>query len=341
MAFMLEADKRLYAQVTHPYSGLFPNSSGSSTIAGGDIVPLISLEDNTEAGLIDSEARTVGLARTRGLAGRKRTTWRGTFPWQPSGSAGVVPNLDQMLQALVCQAGSVSAGVSVAYTPSASANPSQLSLFSFRTPGSNVFQSAIRGALVDDFEIGSSEGEAQCTFGGPCSGVIDSVNFASYDSEDKGGLTDFPAEPGSPTTSGGSVVGFLGSGVSLDGVTTHTIRSWTFTFRGNRGLQYAFNNRNPTVPTARLRNISFSIDVFEENTVALGALRFKPYNSTPIPIILKLGVGAGNIMTINMPNAVIASENRSNSEGQSVLTFAGSAFATSASANDEFSIVLT
>jgi hypothetical protein len=342
MAFQLTADERVYVQVTHPYSGLFPNSSGSATVAGGDLVPVIDLQVTSDAGLVDSRAKTQGLGKTKGMTGRKSSRWNATFPWQPSGSAGVVPNLDPILQALFSAAPVVSAGVSVTYGFPSSAQPSQLSFYVFRTPGANVFQRAIRGAMVDEFTIASNEEEATISVGGPCAGYIDSVNFAGFDAEDKGGLTAFPAEPGSPTTVGSSVVGFLGSGSSIDGVNTHAIRSWSISGRLGRGLQFAYNNRNATVPTARLREVSFDLELFEENTAPLGALRAKPYTSAAVPIVIKLGVGAGSIATLNMPTAILPAEQLGDSEGQSTVRYSGGrAYISAVGQNDEFSIVLT
>lgn len=342
MAFQLDSDFRCYAQVIHPYAGLFPNTAGASTVAAGDICPVISFKVSGAAGLVDSAAKTVGLGRVKGMAGRRSSTWEAVFPWQPSGTAGTVPNMDQVLQGIFCQAPTISAGVSVTYAFPSSAQPSELVFFLFRTAGSNVFQRAVRGCIVNSFSIGSSEGEATLTVGGTCAGELDSVNFSSYDTADKGGLTAFPTEPASPVAVGNSIVGFLGSGCSVNGVTTHSIESWSVSAQLNRGLQPKYNERSPSVPTARLRDIKSSLGIFEENTAGLSALRFLWYNSTAFPLVYVLGVGAGNIATFNMGTSVLPSEELDQIDGQSVIRWNNiQGYVSAVGQNNDLSIVLT
>lgn len=341
MAFQLDSDFRCYAQVTHPYNGLFPNTGGSSTVAAGDIVPIISFRVTSNAGLVNSQAKTIGLARTKGMAGRRSATWEAVFPWQPSGTAGTVPNLDPVLQAIFCAAPTVSAGVSVTYAFPSTAQPSQLSFFLFRTAGSNVFQRAVRGCVVNAFTIATSGEEATLTVSGTCAGEIDSVNFASYSTADKGGLTSFPTEPSSPTAVGSSIVAFIGS-VSVDSVTSHSVESWSINASMNRGLQYKFGERTPSVPTARLRDLAYSLSIFEENTSALSALRFKWYNSTAVPVSFILGDVAGAIAAFTMATTVLPSEELDQIDGQSIVRWnAAQAYSSAVGQNDELVLTLT
>jgi hypothetical protein len=61
-----------------------------------------------------------------------------------------------------------------------------------------------------------------------------------------------------------------------------------------------------------------------------------------VPIVIKLGVGAGSIATLNMATAVLPAEQLGDSEGQSTVRYSGGrAYISAVGANDEFSIVLT
>lgn len=342
MAFQLSSDERIYAQVTHPYSGLFPNTAGTSTLAATDIIPVTSFRVNSNAGLIDSSAKVNGLGRAKGFAGRRDASWEATFPLQPSGAAGTVPNLDQIFQALVGATPTVSAGVSVGYAFPSSGAPSQLSFFRYRTAGSNVFQRAIRGALVNTFSVKSGDGELICTVGGPCSGEIDSVNFASYDTGDKGGLTSFPAEPASPVSVGSSIADFLGAGAVVNSVSTHPVESFGLNMSMNRGLRPRFGERAGTIPTAQLRDVNFDLGLYEENTAAMAALRLLWYQSTGVPVTFEWGTVAGYKMKITMPNCVLPSETEDEIDGQTILRWSGAkAFTSVLGANDEVSILFT
>lgn len=341
MATLQYSDERVYIQVTHPFETTIPNSSGTATVANGDLVPVQSLELNLDSTVIPSGAKTSGLGRLPGIAGRRTGRWSGVFPFQPSGAAGTAPNVDPILQAVFGQAPTVTPGTSVAYSFSDSGTPSSLTIWSFRPAASNVFQRVARGCLVDTFSISTGDGELVLNVGGPCCGILDSVNFASYDTVDKGGLSAFPSEPSTPTSTGSSIPNFLGS-ATIDGVSTHQIESFAVNVRLNRTLRYVFSQRVPSVPISQLRDVLLSLGIYEEATANLAALRFNPYERDRFGATLVFGDTAGSIATFTFGEIVLPSETLDVSNNESIVRFNDAqAHISAAGENDEMTLTLT
>lgn len=343
MGIVLSQNERMYAQVTHPYAAAIPNSTGTATLAGGDACKHIRLELPGFGGsTIVSAAKTGALGRLAGIEGRSGgAAWRAEIPFAMSGTAGTPPDMDPILEAMMGQAGVDSGGTSVTYSLS-DAVPG-LTLWSFRTVGgsaTNVAQRCAWGALVDDFEISTSEGELVLRVGGPCSFVLPSIGFASFSTAQKAGLSAFPSEP-TPTYVGNIISGFVGS-LTINAVATFKVESFSVRGRLNRSLRYAFGSRVPTVPIAGVREITASVRIFEENEAAVNTLRDLQRSKTAVDCSLVFGESAGYTATFALNGVVFGSETLDDSGPEYILGFADNpASMTNASTADELVITLT
>lgn len=344
MGIVLSSNERLYAQVTHPYAAAAPNSAGTATLAGGDAVRHIRLELPGFGGeTIVSAAKTGALGRLAGIDGRAgNTQWRAELPFQLSGTAGTPPDMDPFLEAIVGAAGTDSGGVSVSYAL-ADAVPG-LTLWSFRKVGgsaSDVAQRCLWGAMLDDFEITTSEGELVLRVGGTASFCVPSIGFSSFSTDQKGGLSAFPSEPASPTYAGNIIPGFLGS-LTINSVATFLIESFSVRGRLNRSLRYAFGKRIPTVPIAGRREITCSFRIFEENLAAVNTLRDLQRSKTPVDVTAVFGETAGYIATFALNGVAMSAETLDDSGTEYILSFADNpASMTNATTSDELLITLT
>src|SRR5207244_1430504 len=114
--------------------------------------------------------------------------------------------------------GQVAATVaSTSVTYNLSDSPLSFALYHFRTP-STVTQRIGMGAIVKDATFTLGPDIATLSANGECIWVIDSDNFASLTTAEKGGLTAFPTEPASPVAHGNAVIGFTGA-ITMDGQT--------------------------------------------------------------------------------------------------------------------------
>ena len=343
MGILLSQNERMYVQVTHPYAAAIPNSTGTATLAGSDACKHIRLELPGFGGnVITSAAKTGALGRLAGIEGRSGgNAWRAEIPFQMSGTAGTPPDMDAILEAIVGQAGVDSGGTSVVYSLS-DAVPG-LTLYSFRTVGgsaTNVAQRCAWGALVDDFEIATVDGELVIRVGGPCSFVLPSIGFASFSAAQKAGLSAFPSEP-SPTYVGNIIPGFIGS-LTINAVSTFKVESFSIRGRLNRSLRYAFGSRVPTVPIAGVRDITASIRIFEENEAAVNTLRDLQRSKTAVDISLVFGDTAGYTATFALNGVVFGSESLDDSSPEYVLGFADTPDSmTNSTTSDEMVITLT
>src|SRR4051794_26013842 len=101
---------------------------------------------------------------------------------------------------------------------------------SFRQP-STIAQRAAFGCVVNraTFNLGQ-DGAATWNAEGEAKWVLSSTQFSASNAEQKGGLTAFPSEPGSPVTNGGIIVGFTGS-IQLAGNSLATLRNASFSIQ--------------------------------------------------------------------------------------------------------------
>ena len=160
MSILNPDQQRIFVQTTSPWAAAVPNSTGSATVATADGMQFINCDLKADSNPIESVVRSGSLGSLAARRGRRVASYELQVPLQGSGTAGTVPDIDQVLVGLFGATGSVSAGVSVTY--SIAAVNIGLTIWRFKDPaGSNVPNQVAVGALVDGFEIsGGEEAEA-------------------------------------------------------------------------------------------------------------------------------------------------------------------------------------
>jgi hypothetical protein len=81
--------------------------------------------------------------------------------------------------------------------------------WSFRTP-SGLAQRCSFGNVVQECTFTLGEDVPRWVANGEGIWTLDSIHYSSADTVQQGGLSAFPSEPGSPTTAGGLIPGFIG-----------------------------------------------------------------------------------------------------------------------------------
>lgn len=342
-AIVQTSDERIYVQATVPYAGAAPNSGGTATVGNNDAVRHIACDlGGSGTRIIRSAAKTGAPGQLGGILGRAGgEEWRVKIPWQLSGTAGTAPDLDPFLQALTGAAPTVGGG-SVAYALSSVI--AELTLFSFRTAAgsaTNVEQRCAWGCVVDRMTLATGDGELTADFSGTSTFVVPGMNLASLSTAKKGGLTAFPSEPASPTYTGNIIPAFVGS-VTINGVSSFQIESFSLDCAMARSLTYPFGSFIPTRPQQGRRIMSATFGLLEEAAAAVSTLKALQLSGTAVDISIVWGDTAGYITTVALNNVVIPSQTLDENQSNYVVRFTGAeASMTNSATQDEMTITLT
>lgn len=341
MPIIQTPDERHYVQVTHPRAQAVPNTSGTATLAAGDVVRHISASLNPVDNIIRSAGKTGGRGLLAPLRGRKGATFSNSYPLAGSGTAGTPSDLDAILEGIFGQAGTDSAGVSVTYALS-NAIPG-MTFWNFRDPaGTNIFSEALWGGVIETAEFAfGAEAEATVSISGSGSYVVNRPNFSTLSAASKGGLTAWPSEPGSLVYLGTPAVQFEGS-ATINGVSTFKLSEARIRMAMNRQLRASFGSAIPDTVAAGVREVTVDFSIFEEDTSDQAALRHLAFTKGSFDMNLVLGATAGNIWTFALNNVTVPSVERQDGGLESILAFNGCvASMTSIGANDEIGLVCT
>jgi hypothetical protein len=337
MAQGASRNQSCFVQVESTY-GTIPNSSGTASVANSNACRIMSLEVKPQYGRIDRPDKTGTLSATVGVGGRKSATWTAKMSLAGSGTAGAVPNMDPFLQATFGQAGTIVTSTSVTYSL-ADAAPG-LSIYSFRTP-STLTQQCGFGSIVNSAKIPLNQDVAEIEFSGPGRWVVDSTNFSAHDTAGKGGLTAFPSAPSSPVYAGNMAVGFVGT-ITLNGQTYTTLRSGTININLNRDLPAdLFNSYYPNVPAQGVREVTVDFNLYDDDSAALTALKAASISKTAVDMSFQIGTTAGNIWTFTLKNVLLDVPSYDDGAANWAINWTGRAHASSATAKDEITLVIT
>lgn len=337
MAFANSRNERLYLQLESAF-GTINNSSGTATVANGDACRHISASFQFDPQLLDRPDKTGSLGKTAGLAGRGIGQWSISQSVAGSGTAGTAPDCDPILQCAFGKAASVSAGTSVTYA--LDDNAYSFTGWSFRT-SSNVAQRAAAGCVVQEMRFDLGQGIAQWTARGVFKGLVDSIVFASLTTEEKCGLTAFPSEPGSPTTSGNAAKGYIGS-FTADGNVLATIQSASIVLRNDDDLVYSLGYELPTDIERGLRVAAVEFELKEDDSSGIDNLITKSRTKAAMDMVMVIGATAGNIWTFTLNDVQLNGLTYNDSSRRWQMGFGGSsANASSITAKDELTLVIT
>ncbi|MFN3323417.1 MAG: phage tail tube protein [Bryobacteraceae bacterium] len=338
MAVSFSRNERIYLQKEAAF-GVIPNTGGTASVSGSNCCRHIKASLMPDVALLVRPDKTGSRTATAGVAGRKTGRWSVEMSLAASGAAGVVPDCDPILAALFGADATVNAGVSVNYALADVIK--SFTFWRFRTPAA-VMQQVAFGCVVNEATFNLGQDIAQWSASGECIWVPDSVNFASTDTEGKGGLTAFPVEPANPVTNGGIIAGFTGQ-ATFDGNVLANIRTATLKIvTGNAIVKDTFGAYYGTSAEGDLRNVSLSFGVYDDDAAETTNLYQKAISKTPINITLQIGTVTGNKWTFTVNGVQLAVPSLDDGQRRWSATFGDSqASGSSVTALDEVALTIS
>lgn len=213
------------------------------------------------------------------------------------------------------------------------------SLYSFRQP-STVDQRCAFGSVVTEASFALGSDIATASFSGDSLWALSSNQYAVADLIQKGGLTAYPSEPGSPVTNGGIIAGFTGK-IAVNGNSIATLRSATVRVQtGNALVKDTFGSYYPTSAEGDSRRVSVQFSLYEDDSTGFQNLIQIAHDKTPVTIPLFMGTVSGSIFGAILSNVQLSAPTR-----EEQRRFIGNfpecvAHGSSLTARDELAIVL-
>jgi hypothetical protein len=234
-----------------------------------------------------------------GILGR----WRGAFelrdfPLIPSGTAGGQPDAWALIEGITGLAGS-----SGTYNFS-DTGFKPFTLFDYQHGLSGGTQQMVYGCIPADVTFNFNTDIFNLT----CTGLgvykLDSDYFASEAAAAKGGLSAYPAEPSTTTTTGAVIPGFFGA-VTMDSHafdhTTAVLKNFTVrVVTGSRPLNDTYDDGLPSFAVGGERKVSITLGVVDNDSAELIDIKQKTKAGTPFNISIDCGNLAGYIVRFVM-----------------------------------------
>ncbi len=231
-----------------------------------------------------------------GILGRAAARFNVTsLPIIPSGTAGTVPDQDAVWAGIFGQA-----ATSAVYSFSDSTF-APFALIDYQHGVSTLTSQILYGCTPEDVTVRFNTDYLSMDMSGSGIYLLDSDNFANEDTTGKGGLSSFPTEPSSPTTTGSIIVGFTGSATfdsNVMSAATALIRGWTLRIRtGYRVIGDGFGDAYGQLQVGGAREVSMGFDFVDSDAAELVNLKVKAKQKTPLNITAVIGTVAGFIVT--------------------------------------------
>jgi tail tube protein len=330
-------NQRGYVQLESTF-GTIPNSTGTASVGNSNAFLMEMLKLDAAPALIDRPDKNGSLDWLAGTPGRRGGSWSMKASLAGNGAAGTAPDIGPFLQALFGKAPTIVSSTSVTYTQD-DLSPS-LSIYSFRKPSTATQQVAL-GAVVDQMILTLGGDIATVEFSGTSLWVLDTDSFSGADAIAKGGLTAFPSEPSAPTTNGNMIVGFKGV-ITLDGNVYSTVRSLKVTYKANRDVPNdVIGTGYGSSPGQDRREVTFEVDVYDDDSANLSALKLKAIAATTVNISAQAGNVAGNIATANLNNCQLTPATYDDSSRKYAAKLTGKAHASGLGTKDSCTLAWT
>jgi Phage tail tube protein len=243
--------------------------------------------------------KTGTLSRTPGIGGLRKATVSITMDQAAHGTPGVLPDCDPILQSLFGGPATVNAGVSVIYapTPTTDANAVPAVTVGYYRLPSTVKQQIAWGTNFSSAKFGLNDGViAKWSAEGEAGNAVDSLSFSALDTNGKGGISSFPAEPSSPVTSGAPVAAFQGS-ITIGGTSVPTLTVGALAFGRPVEQEYSYGNQYPTSVSPDMRSVGFGFTLKDDDSALMTALLADGISDGVVAASLVQGNVAGNIWT--------------------------------------------
>lgn len=232
---------------------------------------------------------------------------------------------------------------------------SLFTLWSFRT-ASSLDQRVAHTCVVQEATFNLNRDVASWEARGECMWVLRSKDFSNSDVYQKGGLTGFPSEPGTPVTNGSIVPGFTGrfvAGLAISestaaafataATTFPTIRNGTMRIQTNNLLvKDTFGSYYATLTEGDVRNIELSFNVYDDDSTEVNTLKHYGDVKQRVDFFISVGTVTGNIWSHYFKNVYLASHVLGDGQLRFDARYDGSRATTSNLAvRDEYSLIIS
>lgn len=242
-----------------------------------------------------------------GIRGRKAASWsiRG-MPVIPSGTAGTVPDLDNILQNIFGQAATIVGGTSATYSFNDTGYLA-FSILGFVHGFTSLTSRALWGCFVTRATFNFDGPFMTVDLEGFAGYLIDSTGFSVFDTQAVAGLTAFPIEPSSPTINGNPITGFgTGFTATIDGQQIAlNIRGMSISIEtGFVPVGDTYGSPYLTQVVGDARRIAINLtDILDDDSAQLNDIKTKAdTDNVTINLSILAGNVAGSKLTFNLNN---------------------------------------
>lgn len=293
-----------------------------ATVDTGDYFSHTKVSLDPVVDLIKDNSITGSRQDPLGIPGRMSGTFSVDLNMRGSGTTLTAPSFDALLEATFGQA--IATGV-YALTD----NIETFSLYNYRVDpagGTALTQQIAMGATVTDttFTIGSDIASMTCN--GKAVFVLDTNDFSTYNTAEKGGLTSFPASPTLPTSIlEVPVVGFTGS-ITTGSDTIVELKTATVKIStGNDIVTDTFGTFIGSGVQGNVRTIDVTLTLDDSDSTGIANLKKKAQSKAPFNIALTVGTIAGNTFAFALSQVQLGSYKFTDgSKGRVQLEFSAS-----------------
>jgi hypothetical protein len=178
-----------------------------------------------------------------------------------------------------------------------------VSLYEYWTPGTAV-QRVLNGCVVDEMSVELNGDFHELTFRGAAAGVIDNRTFEPQ----QGGLASFPAEPAVQPLAEMPVPGHLGQAwVGTGPWLLDTVAEARIRIRNNVELRWQdFGLTEPQCAVPGDREVTIDLEIYGKPSEACEALYDSAIRREPVPLMVQMGIAAGGMCGIYVPNFIPA-----------------------------------
>lgn len=277
-----------------------------------------------------------------GVKGRVRARWsyEGSLV---SGTTGT--DADILFRLLFSQA---TGGTSYALSKSGTVSAN---LWDYRDP-STAAQRVALGAVMTEAQINLGQDVAEWTCSGEAMYVLNSLFLSNLDStlsmlsnddrtRAKGGLSSFPAEPGSPVVHGNIIAGFTGA-ITVAGQPLATIR--TATIKVTTGVELVHDTFGTYFSTGiqrTTRRVVFGFNLYEDDSAGQEAIYEAAESKAVAAATIQIGTVATNIFTFSLAGIQLEAPTRDDGQPRFAVVYPDSICHGTSTGEDELVLAIS
>lgn len=276
------------------------------------------------------------------IGGRKSGAWEMSVPICPSGTQAVAPDTDLVFQSIFGGAGANATGTAFGSAWQYTVKDRQavpLFVGSFNHGDSTTGNQYAMGCVPQTVSIDLNGNILGMNVRGVCVGVVDDSTFSVVDSVIQGGLTAFPPEPGSFSTTG-SVINAFGGTLKINGQTFSNLCD-QFSLNFTTGQALKNNYVDSAYPAAIIysgRSADVTVGFVNTGATALNNLKQWSRTKQPVNVEFDLGTNAGYRVIFQVNGVQFVADSLSDSNGFVSVSFANNASSVAPGASNDLVI---